>query len=173
MNLVPGTAGTILPISRMSQGVTNGQRVGLDVQAKSLQIRWFAENISTAVQIARLVVFRWTDNDPPIVANILALGVAGAANYAMAPFNPLYRPKYKILYDRFMVLNHDVGVGTNQAATANCVTHGIVRKKLGFKQTYIDDLSTNGEKNRLYVLTISSSASTSVGYEPMMFYYDS
>lgn len=192
-NSAPGIAGTIYNVARTSAGDLNTQRVGLKVRARYLQVRMYLQNLTSGQSRFRVILFKWTDDTLPVVGNVLSTNLANANNQALAPQNPLYRPKCKILYDKMVFCGRDFTAGANYAPTvavggatpgsngtytttssgvANAAKLLIIRKKFNFDQTYLDDNLTGGEKNRLFFCIIGENANNTVSMEPLFSYND-
>lgn len=163
--------GVFTLLNGVQTGDTNTTRDGDEIHATSLQFRGIIATSSAAVGISfvRQIVF-W-DSQPngtaPSMATLLDTTVITNANFA--PYNRNYQKRYKILYDRLIMLNPQVELtvgtvappGTN--TTASLVQYALpFKKKIQLNRTvkYVGDGNaiTDIATNSLYVFQVSNQA---------------
>lgn len=153
-------AGTITRICDVAQGAANGQRVGLDIRHLNLSLKYAIQNTDTSVQRARVIIFKWFDdyNSAPLIGQILKNDTGGANPSTLAPYNLLYKDKYKILHSRVYDLAGYNAAAGDKYAYVDSLKHCSTNIRLKGKAKYLDDLASHFEKGVIYVAVITTSA---------------
>lgn len=146
---------TVSAQMQIPQGVNQSQRVGNDITASHLQIKYQLQNDTLvgndASNTIRIIYFQWREDDTvniPTVNDILY-----RPNTSVPWVNALYhfdkRESFKILYDR----RHEIAFNTsNPVAFGDRSFIKLPHKKISFNVT-------NGStgKNKIYCLFVSDS----------------
>lgn len=157
------TAGEITQLAPLDQGAANGERVGLSIEHMYLKFRYIVQTTASSPQICRVIIFKYNDNylSAPNIGQLLTNDTGGANPSVMAPYNLIYKDKYKVLHDKTYHLS-----GYNVAATTYNTVDTITRasKSIKLKGTYkwVDDQGIHYEKGTLFLAVISTSSSMDV-----------
>jgi len=169
-------AGSIVDISKVPQGVLEGERVADQITLRGLNYRFIWTNESAlsidSYNVVRTIIFRWYGEGTlvggtgavtyPTVSAVLE-PIAGGP-YINAHYNDLSISKglLKIIYDSSDTLNTNVdGGGTYYTAGARVHSKRFKASKLGKKHVDFDENLLQGT-NHVYVLWVSDSAALSV-----------
>lgn len=136
--------GSLYELTQITQGTTEVQRVGLDVNSVGMKMD-LNFTYADAYNKIRVVVFRWDDDTAPVPATFFA---GGYPTYVQTPWAWPFHPKMKILYDTKNYTN-----STNR-------TNFFLRKYLSLKHKirFTGSASTSGIKGRVYIFVCSDSS---------------
>lgn len=166
-NTTFNNTGTVTVLSNLAQGDNNITRHGSNVSCTSIQwrLRFAADVDSIAPTIIRHMIF-W-DAQPngatPVVAEVLDASVITALVFA--PYHSDFQKRFKILYDKTMVLNpllvsdFDPATGTTTTvAAASMIDRG--KRKLSRVAKYDTNTGTitDIQSNSLISLLVSNQA---------------
>lgn len=141
-------AGTVQPLFEMNQGDNNGERIGLQVKASWMEIRFVGKINATSQTDTQMRVIIFVDKQQVAdsdtnVGNVLS----GVSTYS--PHNELDRGRFRYLYDRQFSLN-----STNKGTF---IVHKRIR--LNLKIRYNGTAFTDIQKNGIYLLLLSGESS--------------
>lgn len=166
------TAGTIYNLSQIAQGDTAVARDGLWVRPTRLNLRCVTYDTSTGLQYCRFVLFQWRDNtvNPPTVAKIFLNNTGGATPSHIAPINPIFKDKIRVLSDKLVAYPQYV-----VSAGANTTSKGVqwvysVRVPKPIK--YQDDVATNYETGNLFLVALPTSATANLSYDGLLRFHE-
>lgn len=148
---VPYGTPTLSSLSDVAQGDTDISRDGDSLYARSVRVRgeWAVDGTIPTAATIRLIIFRWfpdSSTDAPAVTSILSSAYTSSARVVSAPYHHDMRSKYRILYDKNMIVIPSTAV--------ECRTFDTGYIRLGFKINYLAS-GTHGS-NKLYILITSS-----------------
>lgn len=167
------TAGAITNIHKIAQGDANGQRDGLVINNKSIELRYKVNNVGASQAVARVILFKWYSDSAqaPTVGQILQDDNGVGDPDITSVYNLVYKDKYKILHDRIHVFGRDFSAGTTTASdNINHVVHKTIRLK--GTMMYKDDLATSYERGALMLLLIGDSANVQYIWNSLYKYTD-
>lgn len=154
-------AGQVDDLSTIVQGDDFNQRVGNEIDVKSIQMRYAikwkgSETPTFTPNIIRVIVFYWKDSSVPAVLDVLNVA---------SPLSALNQDKtdlIKIVYDNMYVLNqlyYESGTPANGFWADNSTCDKFY-KKLNLRYKYNGDVATVPNKNQLYMLYIAETDQT-------------
>lgn len=117
-------------ITSIPQSTLAGGRTGISIYVKSISYRATVYNPNNAMDAAsvRVIIFQWHNDatlDPPQLGQIL-INNTGSDYFVHAPYNPNFRNKYTILFDRMIC---PMGTSVTKQVPINVViTRGFQRK---------------------------------------------
>lgn len=154
----------------VGQGAASNQRIGDDIEVSYIQFKydWF---IADSYNIVRVLVFQWALDDAstvPTVADILGTASGAAPYNALLNFNN--RDKYKILYDKRLLLQ-----STSTGSVSTPFSSGTITCRPSHKKMLYNTGATTG---RYMIYTLLCSDSSAVGHPtisviPRIVYRDS
>lgn len=152
--ITPNSSGEIEQLSLVAQGSSQSERTGLEIRAHEIHIRgkWFS---STANSVCRMIVYY--DTRQGIDSKSTVAEVLEEVN-PFSAMNQARDKRYKVLMDRFFSLNDDVAPSGPIFKTINW------KKKLDFPIAYNGTLATDGEKNQIWMLTITDQPTAVAGF---------
>lgn len=167
-----GVAGSVINCSNIPQGDAEGQRDGLWITPTSMELRCTAVDTTTGLTAMRFLLIRWMDNvnNPPLVPSVLINQSGGANPTFNSVYNPIYRDKFNVLFDKTIAFPQYVV--TANANTTSKMVNFKVSVPLKQKIKYLDDVATNYEKGNLFVIAIASSATATLQFDGIMRYMD-
>ncbi len=143
-------AGSVTELFELVQGINFGERIGMDVTAKWMVIRFKLEVHGSATSTAfRMIIIRDNEGTNPTIATILN-NVS-----VLAPMNHLNRHRFKVLYDRLMV----VSMTSGQRAITQ-----VMHIKLKFPQRYSGTGSDTVEKNGVFLMLLGDEVTNDPTY---------
>lgn len=174
------TAGVLTLLNGVAQGTTPITRIGNETAATSIQFRaqYIANTAELSGTLVRMIIFwdRQPNGAAPTVATLLDSSVITLPY--LAPYHRDYQKRYKIVYDKTMVLNPGVESATTPATgvvTAVIAQERVLKKKLrlGREVKYSGAGATVAsiQTNSLYVLQISDAAQNPSVIAGYRFYY--
>lgn len=147
---------SLLPLSQVSQGTSNFERIGDKTTGTSLQLCMdiFSPGLVTSAvyNTTRCIIFIWIDDDIPTPAEILE----STANPILTALAFDYKVKRKILYDK--VLTQFYAPATAAVENIRLHTKAVINlsKIKGGKN--IQHFSTIGEVNGIWLLLVNENA---------------
>lgn len=100
------TAGALIPISRIAQGLDYTNRIGDSIKLQSIEVRArIFQNTSATTTVFRVLLVRDLDGygTLPTVGNIM--DITGSAGAPLSQMNWLNRKRFSVLYDEQGVLS--------------------------------------------------------------------
>lgn len=142
--------GVIRKLTGVAQGGADYQRLGDQIQMKSLTIRFAPSNMADTFNILRCIIFKWTQDDN--VTSPYPSTLLNSTGYTTAPlsawvFDAMRAKKFKVLYDKTFDLNQDLSVADKLPK----VIHLKIKNKINFFA------STVNGTGHIYMLLISDS----------------
>lgn len=165
-------AGALTQMSGVAQGDANGQRDGLVITNRNYSFNYTISNVGTSQTSARVILFRWKGNYntmPPLVSYILYNASGGANPDVQSVYNPVYKDKFTILFDKLHVFARDNAASDPSNVVQKVFNYNIPTK---FKTRYIDDVATHYENGSIFLLFIGANTNVSLGYNGILRYFD-
>lgn len=147
-------ASSIICLSAIAQGVNNGQRVGLEVEPISVQLRLalFINALNTGGDIVRVFMFKDIQNPPgtwdTTVANLFSTDAVTSHR------NPTEPKRFKMLYDKCFSLSSGLGPNPKMVIVTRKVKGqiryvgtGNIAASAGEGQVYLGLMSQSGAAN--------------------------
>lgn len=157
-----GTTPVLTALNLVASGTDDNNRIGDSVHATSIQGRYdfISASAALAPTIIRMIVFwdRQPNGFAPTVSNVLDLSTISSSLYA--PYHRSYQKRIKIIYDKVIVINPNIG-GTTSGTTDALVPMAIYKRfkrKLNREVKYNDVSATitTIQTNSLYLLQVSN-----------------
>jgi len=183
-NTASGTiafTGTIMELSNMSQGNTNGTRVGNQIELKGVATNFIFQNNSSINVEVRMIIFRYLGSSnsttTPTVTDVLWTNNGSTIN-ASTPLMDYDKTRQSLivpLVDRRFTLEGDGGVATNNPLNTfhSATSDQRYIKMDGNTITYNSGTSGTDGQGKLYVLLVSSVNATMpvfYGYSRLLYY---
>lgn len=96
--------GSVLDLCNIAQGDTDGTRDGDELYVKSVRVKSLV-SVADTYNICRTILFQWYDDTTPTGADILSNTYVGTINAPLAPYHHDLSSKFKILYDKTILLD--------------------------------------------------------------------
>jgi len=147
--------------SAISQGITDNQRIGDQLEGINLEMRvhlYLPTSATLGFYFSRIIIFQWrvdTTSVVPTAPDILLLGTGGTVNYTSL-YNHDKRSLYKIMYDRTFCQN---GVCPD-SMTSNGAIYTRKFLKIPHKVISYDSVTTTGI-HHIYLMVLGSGTSSS------------
>lgn len=139
--------GTIVELTAISQGDTEVQREGIQVNLQSIKLD-LQLNYADTFNKLRVIMFKWFDNTNPSIGDLL--NGSGFTNFIQAPYNWVTgRSKYKVLMD----------VKTLTTSVDKPVAY--IRRRINLRNSklrFLGSSATSGEWGRIFLFICSDSA---------------
>jgi len=146
------TAGYIVDITAIAQGVGDQQRVGDECTLDSLELRYSAAyNLSSALDTFRIIVVEWFPSSTPGIGSILQ--VTGSTLTPLSYYNKDQEPNFKIHYDSLIDL-----VGNLSNPKAMHSQQIFLTSMRGARLQFVSGGTTG--TSHLYVIAVSDQATT-------------
>lgn len=158
--------GSIWRVTTLDEGTDYNQRIGLNVNIRSIQMRYLAAsdvtNYPSGVSCTRwrIIVFRDMENTIPAPTDLLQ--ALGGGIRVSSPLNHINLERFKIYYDNTFV--HSLN-GTN-------ATERKMFKKIGgAKCTYSGPSNLNIDSGQIYVFIINDLSSSITNVQSLEYFF--
>lgn len=156
-------AGSIANLAQIGQGNGQAQRVGQQITAKKLHMRYWLED-NGGSHVARIIIVQYkkqSSSSTPSLAKILENYSAGTGSaWSQLSYTNQFKENFRLLYDKFHAVDTTGGPSTvarEFTIPLNC--------KIAYNGTQTTDI----EKNGIYMFMLSDSTVAS-GAGPKMHY---
>ncbi len=112
-------------LTAVVQGDGRSQRDGLQVFAKSLQVKYYLTN-ADSINFYRVIIFRWHSATTPVITDLIE-NTASAGMSLVSPYQAEPTARYNILYDK---------MHKTAAAASNIQVLAKASFKLNYKMRY-------------------------------------
>lgn len=140
-------------LCQVGQGVGISQRIGQQIKAKHLKVRYHIEAQAATTALARVLIVQWKKQGPdsnPGLANVFENTGAGQAAISCYAFTAEFKESFRVLHDA-------------SYAVDNATKKAIFREvdiPLNFTISYNGNATTDIEKNGIYMFQQSDLSSS-------------
>jgi len=148
-------AGAITNLAQIGQGATVNQRVGQQIMAKRLKLRYSIYTNSSANQLARVLVVQWkkqVSDTSPTTAQLLENTGATQGALSDYAFSSEFKENFRVLHDKTYALSGTSNGAPNVFREASIP----LNSRISFNGSATSDI----EKNGIWMLSISNQANS-------------
>lgn len=153
--------GNLIPLSDVTNGTLNTQRIGDIIHPTKISIRLRIVCSAVPPDVARIILFVWKPDSTPGIGDILQSGTNLDYQSAMSAYND-DNDMYQILYDSYFGFS----------APPNDIRTFTITKNLKLKQDYTGRTATSSTKKIYLILLGEGTPSNYYVFNSVMYFKD-